>query len=68
MCITDHHDMTLAVKVALNLNTTNQASVLKFDNHLKFKKPKILIDQYPILPVITSIFCVIITCTMKSYK
>ena len=24
ICVTDHHDMTLAVKVALNLNTTNQ--------------------------------------------
>ena len=24
MCVTDCHDMTLAVKVALNLNTTNQ--------------------------------------------
>ena len=24
MCITIRHDMTLAVKVALNLNTTNQ--------------------------------------------
>ena len=24
MCITDRHDMTLAVKVALNPNTTNQ--------------------------------------------
>ena len=24
MCVTDLHDMTLAVKVALNLNTTNQ--------------------------------------------
>ena len=24
MCITDHHDITLAVKVALNLSTTNQ--------------------------------------------
>ena len=24
MCVTDHHDMTLAVKVALNPNTTNQ--------------------------------------------
>ena len=24
MCATDHHDMTLAVKMALNLNTTNQ--------------------------------------------
>ena len=26
MCITDHHDMTLAVKVALNPNTTNQST------------------------------------------
>ena len=24
MCVTDHHDMTLVVKVALNLKTTNQ--------------------------------------------
>ena len=24
MCVTNHHDMTLAVKVALNPNTTNQ--------------------------------------------
>ena len=24
MCVTDRHDMTLAVKVALNPNTTNQ--------------------------------------------
>ena len=24
MCVTDRHDMTLAVKVALNSNTTNQ--------------------------------------------
>ena len=26
MCVTDRHDMTLAVKVALNPNTTNQLS------------------------------------------
>ena len=26
MCITDHHNMTLAVKVALNRHTTNQPS------------------------------------------
>ena len=25
MCITDHHDMTLAVKVALNPNPTNES-------------------------------------------
>ena len=27
MCITDHHDMTLAIKVASNRNTTNQHSL-----------------------------------------
>ena len=26
MCVTDRHDMTLAVKVVLNPNTSNQAS------------------------------------------
>ena len=26
MCVTDHHDMTLAVKVALNPNTANNQS------------------------------------------
>ena len=29
MCLTDRHDMTLAVKVAFNPNTTNQPTVLK---------------------------------------
>ena len=29
MCITDRHDMTVAVKVALNLNTTNQPTFLR---------------------------------------
>ena len=28
MCVTDRHDMTLAVKVALNPNTTNQTNIL----------------------------------------
>ena len=27
MCVTDRHDMTLAVRVALNSNTTNQLLV-----------------------------------------
>ena len=27
MCVTDRHDMTLAVKVALNVNTTNQPTI-----------------------------------------
>ena len=27
ICVTDRHDMTLAVKVALNLNTTNQPNL-----------------------------------------
>ena len=29
MCVTDRHDMTIAVKVALNPNTTNQPTKLK---------------------------------------
>ena len=28
MCVTDRHDMTLAVKVALNPNTTNKLFLL----------------------------------------
>ena len=32
MCVTDRHDMTLAVKVALNLNTANQPT-MDTDNH-----------------------------------
>ena len=28
MCVTDRHDMTLAVKLALNPNTTNQPTEL----------------------------------------
>ena len=34
ICVTDRHDMTLAVKVALNLNTTNQPSVCLSDQIL----------------------------------
>ena len=30
MCVADRHDMTLAVKVVLNLNTTNQLGPLRF--------------------------------------
>ena len=30
ICVTDRHDMTLAVKVALNPNTTNQSAVTHF--------------------------------------
>ena len=29
MCVTDRHDMTLAVKVALNPNTTNQPNLFR---------------------------------------
>ena len=28
MCVTDHYDMTLAAKVALNPNKTNESSLL----------------------------------------
>ena len=31
MCITDCHDMTLAVKVALNANTINQSNIIETD-------------------------------------
>ena len=34
MCVTDRHDMTLAVKVALNLNTNNQLFIIMFLNPL----------------------------------
>ena len=30
MCVTDRHDMTLTVKAALNLNTTNQLNIVGF--------------------------------------
>ena len=30
MCDTDHHDMALVVKVALNLNTTNNQRTANF--------------------------------------
>ena len=32
MCVTDHHDMTLAVKVPLNPKTTNQVITLESSN------------------------------------
>ena len=38
MCVTDRHDMTLAVKVALNLNTTNQPTI--FSNATFFRIDK----------------------------
>ena len=41
MCITDHHDMTLAVKVALNLNTTSQPD----DKFLDWSKLKQIADS-----------------------
>ena len=30
MCVTDHHDMTLAVKVVLNPKTSNQVLFLNY--------------------------------------
>ena len=35
MCVTDRHDMTLAVKVALNPNTTNQLPYMVVIFHFK---------------------------------
>ena len=42
-CITDHHDMTLAVKVALNPNTTNQSSV--YLQYVKERAAHVKIDR-----------------------
>ena len=43
MCVTDRHDITLAVKVALNPNTTNQkfslSTVCCFDSGYVGKQP-----------------------------
>ena len=32
MCVTDRHDMTLAVTVVLNPNTTNQTKIKAFED------------------------------------
>ena len=45
MCVTDRHDMTLAVKVALNPNSTNQPtnnSAMNLSSHFLLNKPKTL--------------------------
>ena len=35
MCVTDRHDMTLAVKVALNPNTTNQPEFKRLESNVR---------------------------------
>ena len=37
MCVTDRHDMTLSVKVALNPNTTNQPTDIFCISKFKFQ-------------------------------
>ena len=43
MYVTDRHDMTLAVKVALNLNTTNQPTIFFFTHFLLVQAPFYLV-------------------------
>ena len=43
MCVTDHHDVTLAVKVALNPNTTNQ----RIQAHYQKRGSSVARTQYP---------------------
>ena len=48
MCVTDRHNMTLALKVALNPNTTNQPSQLskqKAFKNIVGKKEKMLVTS-----------------------
>ena len=49
MCVTDRHDMTLAVKVALNPNTTNQLRRGKVHFHKLNSCCTIETDQYQTL-------------------
>ena len=46
MCLTDRHDMTLAVKVALNLNSTNQHQA---DQRNQRKKKMVRIEESTVL-------------------
>ena len=46
MCITNRNDMTFAVKVALNLNSTNQP-ILPFASNLKLSPAKTLENVPP---------------------
>ena len=72
MCVTDRHDMTLAVKVALNLNTTNQKHRTSISRqHLKFHgkcgveniagKDKILLNS-----ILLSIYKILFLMVVKS--
>ena len=45
MCVTDLHDITLAVKVALNPNTTSRFNSLTNDNILVWSKSKVFVDD-----------------------
>ena len=60
MCVTDHHDMTVAVKVALNPNTTNQPThFIEQDLHMMLCSVHTSTDAYNILvSFLTSSFIV----------
>ena len=46
MCVTDRHDMTLAVKVALNLNITKLTIVFILQKHNNLSKYKSIDKEY----------------------
>ena len=59
-CVTDRHDMTLAVKVALNPNTTNQHSVTQYFRPWVYiynkKKKHCIFNHFPNKPWILRVF------------
>ena len=55
MCVTDRHDMTLGVKVALNPNTTNQIK-LKMKNMKKKEKFSTGVSFFSLAPLTKHIF------------
>ena len=44
MCGTDRHDMTLAVKVTLNPNTTNQENIVEKDEIAQKEQMRIMLN------------------------
>ena len=47
MCVSDRHDMTLAVKVALNPNTTNQQTDSRYRYSQSFESGYIFSVELP---------------------
>ena len=61
MCITDWHDVTLAVKVAINPNTTNPSKHFQMTHQMRLIKRNLLFEEFKSLlerqkVLITSIY------------